>query len=91
MRNTSAGDTTGKISFIFDSLQPDDINEVVVVNADGKIPPRRVQGDSLKAGKRFRNAEMLSIAKTMDKDSSHDRISQINTIYFNTDKETASR
>jgi two-component system, OmpR family, phosphate regulon sensor histidine kinase PhoR len=79
-------DTTDKISFVFDSLKPDDIREMVVVNGDGKIPPRTAQVDSLKAGKRFRNAEMLSIDKTLDKDSSHGRVSQINTIYFNTDK-----
>ena len=29
---------------------------------------------------------MLSIAKTMDRDSINNTVSQINTIYFNTDK-----
>jgi two-component system phosphate regulon sensor histidine kinase PhoR len=81
-----ARDTNDKISFVFDSLQPDEIREVVVVNANGKVPARRAKGDSLKGGKRLRNAEMLSIAKTMDKDSGDNRFSQINTIYFNTDK-----
>jgi len=79
-------DSTGKTSFVFDSSKPYDISEMVVVNTDGKNPARRARGDSSKGGKRFRNAEMLSIANTLDKDSSNNRVSQINTIYFNTDK-----
>ncbi|MEP7373854.1 MAG: HAMP domain-containing sensor histidine kinase [Chitinophagaceae bacterium] len=78
-------DTTGKFNFVFDSLKPDDIREMVVVKSDGKIPPRMAQGDSLKAEKKFRNTETLNIAKTMDKDSNN-KLSEINTIYFNTDE-----
>jgi two-component system, OmpR family, phosphate regulon sensor histidine kinase PhoR len=78
-------DTTGKFSLVFDSLQADDIGEMLVVNGDRKISPRRTIADSSNAGKRVRNDEMLSISKTMENDSGDNGISQVNAIYFNTD------
>jgi len=79
-------DTSGKISFVLDSLPPEDIREVVVVSADGKGLEGRSPGDSIRAGRSFRNKEMLSIGKTLSRDSINNTVSQINTIYFNTDK-----
>ena len=67
--NHQRTDTSGKISFVLDSLPPEDIREVVVVSAGGNGRERRSAGDSIRAGRRFRNTEMLSIGKTLNRDS----------------------
>jgi len=79
-------DSSGNINFVFDSLSPEDMNEVVVVNSKGKVPSGKEGPGSLMAGKILRTSETLNVSKTADNDSNDHRVSQINTIYFNTDK-----
>jgi len=81
------GDTSGKTHFVFDSLPPGELNDVIVVNRNGRVPgPHGTGDDSLMATTRLRTGELRSIARTRDKDSNNKAISQINTIYFNTDR-----
>jgi two-component system phosphate regulon sensor histidine kinase PhoR len=79
-------DSAGNIQFVFDSLSPEDMNEVVVVNSKGEVPSNKERPGSLKVGKSLRTNEILNVSKTADKDSNNNRVSQINTIYFNTDR-----
>jgi two-component system phosphate regulon sensor histidine kinase PhoR len=78
-------DTAGRISFVLDSMHPDEIKEVLVVKADGKTPQRRPMPDSTRDVRSFRNTEILSVGKALHPDSTKSTVSQINTIYFNTD------
>lgn len=77
-------DSSGKFSPVPDSLQPEDIREVVVVN--GKGMAEEAMANAGRSGRKFRETEMRSVSETMNKDSVNNTISQINTIYFNTDK-----
>ena len=79
-------DSMDKFNFVLDSLQPEDIKEVVVVNSNGKNSTRNPNVDSLKTRKGLFNREMLDIAKVTNKDSNYNRISQVSTIFFNNDK-----
>jgi len=79
-------DSSGNIHFVFDSLSPEDMNEVVVVNSKGKVPAIGGRRDSLTTGKSLRTAERLNIPERGDGDSNKDAVTQINTIYFNTDR-----
>ena len=79
-----ANDSPENINFVFDSLSPEDMNEVVVVNSEGKVPAIRVRPDSLNAGKSLRTAERLNIPGRRENDNNNNPAAQINTIYFNT-------
>ena len=82
-RNSPYGlkDTTGKMHFVFDSLRPDDISEVVVVKTTGKnhgidsLPLRRPG-----------NGESYRISETTSKSNNHNTVTEINTLFFNNEK-----
>lgn len=74
---------TGRVRFLFDSMPPDDIREVVIVNGDAKAKSR---SDSPGRMQRSGQTRMLTVAETMSRDSNPGLKTEVNTIFFDNEK-----
>jgi two-component system phosphate regulon sensor histidine kinase PhoR len=70
------------LNFVFDSLSPENINEVVVMNTAEK----KSGTDSLLQKRTTRSARMLSISESLSADSNNKAVTEINTIIFDNEK-----
>lgn len=75
-------DSSGNLNFVFDSLSPENIDEVVVMNTAGK----KSGTDSLLPKKTTRRARMLSVSESLSRDSNNKAVTEINTIIFDNEK-----
>src|SRR5688572_26756143 len=75
-------DSTGKLRFAFDSLNPKGIDEVIVVG----YGQSQKNADSLKSGERAMDNRLNNISQKTDKDSNGKTFSQTNTIFVDNEK-----
>lgn len=75
-------DSTDKLRFVFDSIHPKEINEMVVVRRDHPLIEKN--RDVLKLGENDNGA--INISAASSNDSNHRTFFKTNTIFFNNEK-----
>ncbi len=75
-------DNKGKLQFVFDSLQKENVTEDVLVSTrkNGLVP------DSLRPGGKSGRAKVISISESVSRDSNRGMIAEANTIFFDNDR-----